>query len=1188
MVSKVIVSAPMRPSRIRPRPRRDGNESLSTLGMNDVSMPTKQALRDMRSPPPKTNNPPQFVITPRTSNQTSQCCGAYGQQSALVDRTIYSSRPNKPPTTLSRRNQTVSTKTQTAVLQSQEQRRHPPTPDHHQRHSDQNTRRRTKEKKHKKSTKEIMRDPEMQAALDAALERLKRRRQCDGSAAPSSYMQSAIDHIIHIDEMQHLPNLHLPDLYHNEVEDKSRPCYKPRHNYHHRKQPRPEDFPLDREFTDMRELRDVVEVFSEYEFILNRLVEKHARLMAYVEGADNLPEEFQSTSLQVKKRLAKLKTERRAKMGPHTKNNHEDSQKRQPKQVTQQKVQFTTTRRSPVRQNVIPQENERSTLLPKQTLRMSVNNHETSRAIETRQRSPVKNTAMRYGRNEGFIHGTSPDNKIAASNPGHLYLSHGSGEQEESQPSTKKGELRSTTPLRTRSAEGHPTYQESARIQKLREELKNLRKQRKESPYRPKRKTESAKVDPSQSRYIPDFSRPTSPSNLDPGGGRYDPFTKAEAIQPADTRVAQRLDAPGTRMHEASRKERELPLIRSPPRIKRYLTPPDCEPTTTRNEALSDNGLDESRRGYSSDSFDEDVEEPSTKTDIHENDVKAGQFKRRSRKQIKKETLPAQRKRIEEIERMVVASKSNELDRELEKEILKMGPLFTTESLSFSEELSSSTDGSDYSRSDYETDSIAESRYQNQESRASCARPYRYTMGKAPSNVSNDSSRFSKKVRRAELLRRLIQNRDAISRKASIERANRLSELMPDSTRNPTLDVPPVSNVSNVDYAVLPKVSSLSSTNDEQGHFLPVSPSNRGRWQSYSRLAPEESIDLLPTFSDNEMHFHASSFFQQLRVDHDGTYEKEDDCSADIGQEIQIVESNDGVIHIRMEDDHAMNGPEGCFGKPSKNRERTETNQVHASEPSESSESSIDRLPREDHNRLHWRQEHYLQLSPSFKEHQYGAEQKNEILPDQASVSVSEPTECRYTPAPMENEATSSKQEEPSNEIISPLKANKPKRATLRQSCKSLLSCNSSEGTQSSESGSRSTALNLVHDHPKYKNDRYMPQTGLGNDTQETKMKKDHDSSAETSSKNKEMPDPTSSVIQPPPHHTLEGEKSNLLRNQPPLQLESKHDPPTVFKVFEHNKPQDHSPPTVFASPKGNAIAQPIERSWLGPFNFWG
>jgi hypothetical protein len=566
---------------------------------------------------------------------------------------------------------------------------------------------------------------------------------------------------------------------------------------------------------------------------------------------------------------------------------------------------------------------------------------------------------------------------------------------------------------------------------------------------------------------------------------------------------------------------------------------------------------------------------------------------------------------------MVVESKSNELDKELEQEILKMGPLFTEESLSYSEDFSSSTNGDDDSSDvEYDTESSAENGF---EPVGDLARPYHHTMGKAPSNDSSKSSRVSEKDRRAEFLRRIIHNRDTASRTPPMDRSGRLSKLMPEPVPNETRMIPPVSDVPNVEFAVLPKASSLSSTDDESdsnGHFLPVTPSNRGRWQSFARVAPEESIDLAPSFAHKAKQFLSqvgvfSSFSHELQGDQNGVsfdtmnkrarqshnddhIDDEDDYSTDFNQEIQMVQSEDGVIHVHAENEDYMNESDQGFEASWKYEEELEN------DDSSHSNLRLDGRVEHDNQRLRVRREHYLQLSPSYKEQNDAITTNGQVSLDDRSVSTStndhglldnqssttsEAAECRYTPAPPENEPW-----DPPKDVFATSQDEDPSRAALRQVSKSLLSCNSSTtSTDNNTSRSTGTALDLLKDDSEDGVDRYMPQTGLGNRyAKGVPTKPDPDSGVVTPPQIEKKPSTRTTAIQPPSH---EEELDEVRQEDSTQRLElSKQDPPTKLGLFEHERPQQKPiAATVVASPKGTAIPYSTnEKSWLNPFGFWG
>jgi hypothetical protein len=270
----------------------DSQESISTLGMYENSIPTDQALHEMHAPP-KFQVPSRVVVS--TSNSRSlQNTITPNQINKLITRR-QETPPWHHPSPDNVRTETFGSLKSISSQQSvKESALH--NHDDNKKQSSHNDSRGKAKKKHRTHLprRDFRRAPHLQEALD----RIKDRRS-EEERPVSPRLQAAMDRILAIDEMQErqCQGQHGSDISAGHASDDLSSSII--------------SHALGREIKELGKLRDTSEIFSEYETILKHLVRKHGKLKAYVDGeVDYVPQQFSFASEDVRLRLQRLRESR--------------------------------------------------------------------------------------------------------------------------------------------------------------------------------------------------------------------------------------------------------------------------------------------------------------------------------------------------------------------------------------------------------------------------------------------------------------------------------------------------------------------------------------------------------------------------------------------------------------------------------------------------------------------------------------------------------------------------------------------------------------------------------------------------------------------------------------------------------------------------------------------------------------
>ncbi|KAG7360066.1 hypothetical protein IV203_035165 [Nitzschia inconspicua] len=1199
------------------------SETVSTLGMQDVATsPNDRAsiYKSYQRRPsfhPVVSSPsPRFVVTQQASNMTKHKTALVTPSPESRDERIArikgpDSVPREYPRHHHPRPSTVSRISQSRRIDAL---------------VEENTRERERRKLTKrKKKKKFTRNPNLEAAL---YRNQQRRQQQEGTSAR---LQTSTDQAI-----RRVPNcLHVPP---NGTGDN----FEERMHQRQKTQQRhPRRQRVAQEPRQVNELRDVVDIFSEYESILDRLVYKHAKLQSYIE-ADNLPRDFVSTKHAVRERLHEL---RRQSIDDIRKNRSQSVPNTRIMKDERQWTLAPASRTPNSRTGYLEESNqilEYNHLTRSKSANSALQLHrETQIAGNLQTRRPESLGRPKYGRNEGFIH--SHDSKQVTSEAAlsfptgrhkNSHLLYRNDDQKEAANNSIECNTMGTSTKRAITPEKVHKYEKARRIEQLREELAHLREKRKTTPTplmkpqyledhlramkNPSTKTMAtsgqSSVDPLPTRPIGYFCSPASPSSPDPAGEHYNPLTIATKIQPEDRQIPGRLDAPGPTIQDMEAVPRVL-RFSSSTCIQRQNAPPDCEPTSVRFDEPSSRSLE-----LQTSPHEEDTQEDSIVVEIHK-------------------TLSQDRQRIEELEKRVMESKHNKLDVELQNEILKISPLLFETNLAFTNKksLSTSSDDEDSSGSDYGTDSSVEVEKRNSSKVhiRSSIRPgaqnvfdCRFNSG----SLSRSSKGITEQKRRDEFLERLRRKRNN-SKSHSL---NRLSDLLPESSYTHEFQRP--------DQVQL-EASSLSSKeweSDEepQGHFLPVSSANRGQWQPYVTVKPENQIEaILSSFSNTAKHFLsnidiANTFSREIqaeqhlgRSDPEGLqdakrvsfdtlnerarrrqqfdfedYSDNGSIEYDDYDLIHVVEAENGMIHVDGEDPIEMQLESFCEEEMDYEDDRHDLGRNH--------NSANDAWARAgDHLRQH--QKHFLEPAPSYKDPQEYISTES-MLPQkdpwenisfdnnklERSVDSDFDTTCddesvvhdhkggRYVVFEqhdvMKNMELEDDRYNIPNDALDSINELRPTTPAPEDPPSQLppprsLLRQMPSNLLSSDSSSRSSTSD---GYSKMELQKLVNDLDDISDDNGPGQRRDRYNPVQGGSL-------TTKTIGLP---EIASESANVAR---PPQIKRQSDPPTSHVaegvILHHDHPQEDKVMTVVVSPRGAAIeSTKNRRSWQNPFNFWG
>jgi hypothetical protein len=965
-------------------------------------------------------------------------------------------------------------------------------------------------KRHKR--KQFRRSPHVQAALD----RLQERRLRDG--CDTTKLQQAMNRILAIEAIQR-----------NQASGQQSGDFEA-------------SIPID--IKDLNELREIVEIFAQYENILYQLVKKHPELKAYVDGrTDKLPRGFADTTKEVKDRLRSLRCDtKRQTQRMRVSQRGATSHSFIPDKVMQYRGngkdfnaegQLATTRGRLANEHAqyISSRSNKVIHPPRSHINTKATNvgHSTIRGPSVNMGLQSASSFERQSKQEGGLTlSGSSDQRLSRSTIQETSAGrhHFHPENQSKQPTRKQGRR-------------HPIYEKASRIEELRMELENLRKGglgprpaytkpnrimelRKELAHlrsvsrvrqagtlpsicKPKQQAE----DPEETRCISHFSRGAEGdrrlAGLDPGLASRTIPGKQDLIHPARNRTVSNVDPPERipRFQPSSGRCGELQSASSQSFLVREHVDSDISIHQDRESSFNQSSKQD-RNAVVEDAS------PHTKTRKSHSDIKDS--------------------------------------KALEEELLELQALLGKPSLSLSEDNSediyetSSDDGNNSSETDDDSESSEQSDEDPENGWNLRIQKAFHSVHPTPPKVQSMHANYRRKEKldkktvnrckkspdRFDVLDRIRQKRSNFS---DLNRSKRLSQLLPAKGPDPS------ARHSSSLHSHEKKQSSTSAPNDDDEVDV-----RKGSPVICS--APNNRLDQIrDNFLPVSRHFSMPSFAPMIGApDNVSTYPESEHEVEEEGQEIQletkeegfeiqIVESEDGIIHVELNKDTPL----------------MEEAVIHLDRFSNDDDKSANQSDYSSRNHSSTVQLRDERGSPELKHH------KNRHWKDPPVNGNNEPAIVVDVSMILERD----------EDVIEPSFAGhhagyytmddqeEPTRTLLRKLPSNLISCDSSFSSEFDETKTNELAL-------------------LGSSSEEEEDDGDYEGRYHQGHRNKSK---GADLVRP-------GTTSRAMRSN------NKAKDRSSASVFYHDKPQEHN---ILTAPRGAAIVhhRQNESAFPDSFQFW-